>query len=350
MNDNSYSFEAFVKFFEKHLDPIEYEWPVTSKVKDGLSDFRWHERSGSAEESIELKHYLTNKWAISNTVEKEELARWLVVDWGKVKRNTPARLKAHIAKVLDAESERPLDGVASYSKILSMVNCTQYAIYDARVAACLNAVQLHMQCEQPVFFPYIPSQNRHFKAGNKTKNFVNVFSKKELVNRRGWLSLDKNNTYSAYLDLLHNLKNTFLGKEVYHFEMVLFTQALVLCPKLVNEHLAGARNTISELSSSMECTNKTYREQVIDSINSLIDARQTIFNQIVDFALSNEFNDINDAFDVGDTYSFSLIHFEDAKDINLVKLIEICESIEQTTFTLMNLNKIDEGELNFNNG
>ena len=52
---------------------------------------------------------------------------------------------------------------------------------------------------------------------------------------------------------------------------------------------------------------------------------------------------------MGDTYSFSLVHFEDAKDINLVKLIELCENIEQTTFTLMDLNKIDESELNFNN-
>ena len=119
MADNSYSFDAFVKFFEKHLDPIEYEWPVTSRVKDGLSDFQWHEKSGSAEESIELKHYLTNKWAISDAIKREELARWLVVDWGKVKRNTPERLKAHVARALDTESERPLEGVASYSKILS---------------------------------------------------------------------------------------------------------------------------------------------------------------------------------------------------------------------------------------
>ena len=204
------------------------------------------------------------------------------------------------------------------SYILSMVNCTQYAIYDARVAACLNAVQLHMQCKQSIFFPYIPSQNRHFKAGNKVRNFVNTFTKKELTNNRGWLSVDKDDTYSIYLDLLHRLKNIFPGKEVYHFEMVLFTQALVLCPRLVNEHLANDKNIISELSSPMEVIDKSYREQVIDSINSLIDARHTVFNQIVDFAMSNEFDNINDAFDVGDTYSFSLVHFEDAKDINLV--------------------------------
>lgn len=348
MNDGNHLLEAFTRFFEKHLNPIEYEWPVTPKAQAGLPDFQWHKKSGSAEESIELKHYLTKKWAVSDATMREQLARWLVVDWGKVKRNTPERIKSHVEKALDANTERPLEGVASYSKILSMVNCTQYAIYDARVAACLNAVQLQMQCNQPIFFPYIPSQNRHFKADNKIKNFVNTFSKTELVNNRGWLPVDRNTAYTTYLDLLYKLKNRFQEKEIYHFEMILFTQALVLCPKLVNEYSKFSNGNALESEISIEDKTKNYKEQVVEIVNNLVEARHIVFNQIVNFALSNEFSQINSAFDVGDVYNFSLVHFEDAKDTNLMKLIELCENIEQTTFTLMNLNGIEEDELNHN--
>ena len=39
MNDGNHLIEAFTRFFEKYLNPIEYEWPVTPKVQAGLPDF-----------------------------------------------------------------------------------------------------------------------------------------------------------------------------------------------------------------------------------------------------------------------------------------------------------------------
>ena len=61
----------------------------------------------------------------------------------------------------------------------------------------------------------------------------------------------------------------------------------------------------------------TYREQIIETINNLIEARHINFEQVLNLAMSNEFSYLKDAFDQGDIYSFSLNHFEDMEDVNV---------------------------------
>lgn len=50
---------------------------------------------------------------------------------------------------------------------------------------------------------------------------------------------------------------------------------------------------------------KSYREQIIETVNNLIETREIIFEQIVNLTMSNEFEYLKDAFDEGDVYSFS---------------------------------------------
>ena len=69
----------------------------------------------------------------------------------------------------------------------------------------------------------------------------------------------------------------------------------------------------------------TYREQIIQTINNLIEAREIIFEQIVNLAMSNEFSHLKDAFDQGDIYSFSLKHFEEMEDVNVQKIVKLCK-------------------------
>lgn len=234
--------DCFIRFFADHLVKLDshYHWPVRLKTKETLPDFPWHEwemQSGSARECIALKKYLTQVWNTSDEVDKKALARWIVADWGGVRSNRAATFDAHWQLIQLDVKQMPLQGIASYSKILTLKDCTQYAIYDARVAACLNAVQLQMKPEQPVFFPYIPSQNQHFRQWPKRENFVNVFPRRKLVEDRGWLELTKDETYATYLNLLHTLKKSFPGCEIYHFEMSLFSLSTRLCPQLVTLEL-----------------------------------------------------------------------------------------------------------------
>lgn len=92
----------------------------------------------------------------------------------------------------------------------------------------------------------------------------------------------------------------------------------------------------------------TYREQIIETINNLIETRNIIFEQIINLAMSNEFSHIKDAFDQDDVYSFSLNHFEDMEDINVQKMVKLCKKTEKTIFTIMDLNTINENEVNLN--
>ena len=92
----------------------------------------------------------------------------------------------------------------------------------------------------------------------------------------------------------------------------------------------------------------TYREQIIQTINSLIEAREIIFEQIVNFAMSNEYKHLQDAFEQGDVYTFSLNHFENIDDVNVQKLVKLCRKTEETVFTIMDLNGINKNEVNLN--
>ena len=234
--------DSFIRFFTDQLVKLDsyYKWPVRLKTKEALPGFPWNEwenQSGSARKCIALKKYLTQVWSVSDEVDKKKLARWIVADWGGVRSNRAATLEAHWRHIHSDIETMPLQGIASYSKILTLKDCTRYAIYDARVAACLNAIQLQMKPEKSIFFPYIPSQNQYFRQWPKSENFVNVFSMRKLVRDGDWHELEKHETYTTYLNLLYALKESFPGTEIYHFEMTLFSLAIQLCPQLTEADL-----------------------------------------------------------------------------------------------------------------
>ena len=54
----------------------------------------------------------------------------------------------------------PLSGISSFSKILAIKGPDKYAIYDARVAVSLNAIQIIYQISSGVAFPYVLGRNR----------------------------------------------------------------------------------------------------------------------------------------------------------------------------------------------
>ena len=92
--------------------------------------------------------------------------------------------------------------------------------------------------------------------------------------------------------------------------------------------------------------NLTYREQIIEKINNSIEAREIVFEQIINLAMSNEFSHLKDTFDLNDVYSFSLKHFENVEDINVQKMVKLCKKTEETIFTIMDLNGINNNEIN----
>lgn len=64
--------------------------------------------------------------------------------------------------------------------------------------------------------------------------------------------------------------------------------------------------------------------------------------------MANEYEYLHEAFDEGDIYSFSLRHFEDMEDLNIQTMVKLCKKSEETIFSIMNLNGIQEKEINLN--
>jgi hypothetical protein len=87
-------------------------------------------------------------------------------------------------------------------------------------------------------------------------------------------------------------------------------------------------------------------KEIIIAVKNLIEAREIIFTQIVNLAMLEEFSEISNTFEVGEKYSFELAHFKNSKNINIKKLVSLCKKTEQTIFTLININALDDNKFN----
>lgn len=217
--------QSFTAFFTDHLSQLEatYRWP--RNVPKNRPDAPWQFKTNGAAECIALKHHLTTSWAGANASERNRLGHWIVKDWGGVRANAEDRINDYIANIVAGNVPTSLQGVASYSKILSVVDCTRYAIYDARVAASLNAIQLLYAAPGSTrhYFPHVPSRN------NTIRRFTEWFAGQAA--KVNWTPVPRATAYADYCQLLYNLKAHFSGYEIYHLEMTLFSQAPALCER-----------------------------------------------------------------------------------------------------------------------
>jgi len=176
--------------------------------------------SSDGKDTIILRDFLKKEWSSFDNDKKLELANWIVRDWGGVRRNNEETIKSHILLTNELDTRItnvPLIGIASSSKIFTLKDPQKYAIYDARVAAALNAILKNSGQKEIVYFPNIPSQN------TVIKKFTDDF------NKQNHQYITESTAYSEYLNLLNKLKERFQGYEIYHFEMVLFVKAIELC-------------------------------------------------------------------------------------------------------------------------
>ena len=198
--------EVFEAYFRAHPE-FDYLWPKNQNGK-------------GYQATLEVKRSLKEAWySATDSQQKERLCKEIVSDWGGIKSNAPETFQMYVSRVEQTKPALPLSGVASYSKIFSVVRPDEFAIYDARVAASLNAVQKIFAAPVPVFFPYIPSRNKTICA------FMNQHSRQR-AKVLGWnTDLKRDETYPAYLTLIHSLSRRFPEKQIYDFEMQLFSEA-----------------------------------------------------------------------------------------------------------------------------
>ncbi|PRY22726.1 hypothetical protein CLV58_1446 [Spirosoma oryzae] len=218
--------ESFITFLTTYLLTLEtnYRWPKRppkTPLQVPMSAYQVADNGMTM--CINLKRHLTDEWRKADMTQKYQLAHWIVKDWGGVRANAPDRIQQYVDRIIASDIPTGVAGVASFSKILSVVDCTRYAIYDARVAAGLNAVQLLFPTAEPRYFPHVPSRN------NTIRRFSDWFAARPPDN--AWEPVPRDSAYSVYCQLLHDLKPHVSGHEIYHIEMALFSAAPSLCQR-----------------------------------------------------------------------------------------------------------------------
>jgi hypothetical protein len=218
---------AMARYIAEHADKaLSYVWKVTEPTWAALATGFDHKQYAGdlPQQNIELKRHLAGHWAVASLDEKIRIATWIVRDWGGIRRNSPMTILGYVNQ---ADAERPATpffGISSYSKILGIKDPERYAVYDARVAASLNAVQLligpdELQSHLRAFFGP-PGRNE------TVKRFDTTFSAAQA--ELGFVAINRDQTYGTYMTLLPAIAAE-LGKSVLEVEMFLFGQANQLC-------------------------------------------------------------------------------------------------------------------------
>jgi hypothetical protein len=224
------------KYFLK--DGYTYSWNVSPNCWSKLdTNFDHQSFSDAKKVNKALKYHLSDQWTNSTNSQKIKLATWVVKDWGGIKGNKSSTIEKYVKLVDQSDPETPIKGVASYSKILAIKNPIKYAIYDARVAASLNAIQIicdvNSSDSQKLFFPYLPGRNTKIQGTKTQQGFVKIANKKRLM-ELGFQPVKRDYAYGLYLELLSQLTNKIDDVDIVDIEMLLFSEVINFCSEAEN--------------------------------------------------------------------------------------------------------------------
>lgn len=88
-----------------------------------------------------------------------------------------------------------------------------------------------------------------------------------------------------------------------------------------------------------------YRNSILNTYKYLISVRNELITHSLNIAMTGEMNDFDKAFEVGDIYSFDIEQFKGTNDINLNKLIDFHDELENLMNSFSNINSIKEQDL-----
>lgn len=186
---------------------------VPAGVADaGRSGGDWYARN------VALKEKLHARWC-AQPDRRADIERYYVVDWGGVRSNKPETLAAYHGSDARTNIARGDKGIASWSKALCVRDPFEFAIFDARVSASLNALQvIHRgRIGAPLRFPLLASRN-----GAVVQGMAHL---RRHFRQHAWPRVDQG-FYDAYLSLCKAVGERigFPGAPmpVYAVEMALF--------------------------------------------------------------------------------------------------------------------------------
>lgn len=89
---------------------------------------------------------------------------------------------------------------------------------------------------------------------------------------------------------------------------------------------------------------ESYKNAVAEACQCLAESRNKLFVAMVNVAMNGEYRDLDESLDIGETFFFEKDHFKDCDDINLARLYELIDKIDQTYSSLVNLNGLRDGK------
>ena len=154
---------ATVQFCKSYLRPGAdrswYRWKIPRELPDGIV----LRNANLFDQTIELRDQLSSM-ALSQPERRLELTNFYIANWGGIRRNSPENKLRYATASHDDLIARGTQGIASWSKALALRAPDTFAIYDARVALSLNALQCIDKTRHRFLFPITPSRNRTIKS------------------------------------------------------------------------------------------------------------------------------------------------------------------------------------------
>ncbi len=89
---------------------------------------------------------------------------------------------------------------------------------------------------------------------------------------------------------------------------------------------------------------ENYKLAITEACTKIVDCRHELFSSLIGVAMSREYKKLDEVFEEGDVFNFELAHFSDSKDVNVQKLHELIQKLEETYVSLLNLNGMSEEE------
>ena len=90
---------------------------------------------------------------------------------------------------------------------------------------------------------------------------------------------------------------------------------------------------------------KSYRYQLVTAYQNILNFKNELFTDALNIGMAGDMKEINEAFEEGDVFTFSIEHLENSNDVNLQKLVTLLKQMDDTLASLANLNAIQESEL-----
>lgn len=209
------------QFIQDRLETVtqHYPWAInTVFLPDGIV----LDNGTNYYQNIQLKRLLYEQFEQVPKESRVNLITYYISKWGGVRSNAAATL--HQYTTIDPQElirVRKIKGIASWSKALCVRNPSQYAIFDARVSATLNLLQLQGLNEQDRrWFPRLSTRNKTIIQVNQlVRNARGVYHSNEGV-------------YNAYLSLIRNTAES-LNTDIHTVEMTLFTYPMELYTQML---------------------------------------------------------------------------------------------------------------------